>query len=346
MMSAIRGLRGGSRGASSTPLTAGRCDLLTTARRQVGGQPSSNTRADACFTQGDVAETQVEFTVQRARGRTAAWVAIVICIVFVATAAVSVALFMRSTSSANSGKPIRYLGVYERGTPLSYAGVTSFTAATGVDPDVIMYYSSWEEPFQTSFATTAAEHNAVPLVQINPVRAYAHPVILSFGHEMNGHWYPWGYMHTSPAVFVAAWRHIVTLFRGLGTQNVIWLWTVNIVETSGGILPPGSWWPGSSYVTWVGIDGYYYSPSMTFAYLFGPTIAAVRELTSDPILIAETAAAPAVGQPAKITDLFDGIRIYGLLGFIWFEVQEWGIGSPAASAAFGQGAEAYQRPPP
>jgi mannan endo-1,4-beta-mannosidase len=369
MMSAIRGLLGGSRGASSTPLTAGRCDLLTTAQRQVGGQPSSNTRADAGFTQGDVAGTQVEFTVQRARGRKAAWVAIVICIVLVTTAAVPVAFFMRSTSSANSGQPIRYLGVYERGTPLSYAGVTSFTAATGVHPDVIMYYSSWEEPFQTSFATTAAEHNAVPLVQINPygvnlaaiasgqydgyltayaeaVRAYAHPVILSFGHEMNGHWYPWGYMHTSPAVFVAAWRHIVTLFRGLGTQNVIWLWTVNIVETSGGIPPPGSWWPGSSYVTWVGIDGYYYSPSVTFAYLFGPTIAAVRELTSDPILIAETAAAPAVGQPAKVTDLFDGIRIYGLLGFIWFEVQEWGISSPAAIAAFRQGAEAYQRPPP
>ena len=29
------------------------------------------------------------------------------------------------------------------------------------------------------------------------------------------------------------------------------------------------WWPGPSYVTWVGIDGYYYRPSDTFARVFG-----------------------------------------------------------------------------
>ena len=31
-----------------------------------------------------------------------------------------------------------------------------------------MYYSGWWEPFRTSFATTAAKHGAVPLVQIDP----------------------------------------------------------------------------------------------------------------------------------------------------------------------------------
>ena len=59
---------------------------------------------------------------------------------------------------------------------------------------------------------------------------------------------------------------------------------------------------------------------VAFAPLFGPTIAAVRALTADPILIAETGAVPAAGQPAKITDLFAGIRSYGLLGFVWFDV--------------------------
>ena len=235
---------------------------------------------------------------------------------------------------------------------------------------MITYYSGWLEPFQTSFATTVAEHGAVPLVQINPfgvslaaiasgqydsyltsyaetVRAYRHPVILSFGHEMNGDWYSWGYRHTSPAVFVAAWRHMVTVFRELGVRNVIWLWTVNIIDTLGGIPSPALWWPGSSYVTWVGIDGYYYTPSSTFAPLFGPTITAVRALTSDPILIAETAAAPAAGQPAKIADLFAGIRLFGLLGFVWFDAnatEDWRLSSRAAIAAFRQGAEAYYSP--
>jgi hypothetical protein len=265
---------------------------------------------------------------------------------------------------------MRYFGMYERGFPSSYTGETAFTAATGVRPDVLMYYSAWQKPFQVNFATTAAEHGAVPLVQINPtgvslaaiasgqydaylssyaeaVRSYRRPVILSFGHEMNGDWYSWGYRHTSAAVFVAAWRHIVTIFRGRGARNVTWLWTINIIDTRGGISSPTPWWPGSAYVTWVGIDGYYFTPSEMFASLFGPTVAAVRAWTHDPILIAETAAAPATGQSAKIADLFAGIRLYGLLGFVWFDanrIEDWRLSSPAAIAAFSRNAQTYHRP--
>ena len=158
---------------------------------------------------------------------------------------------------------------------------------------------------------------------------------------MNGSWSTWGYTHTSPPTFVAAWRHIVTLFRELGAGNVTWLWTVNIVNDTrhGRIPPPAPWWPGSSYVTWVGIDGYYLKPYWQFAPLFGPTIARVHALTRDPILIAETGATPAADQPAKIADVFAGIRAYGLLGFVWFDSansshQDFRINSPAAFTAF------------
>jgi hypothetical protein len=235
---------------------------------------------------------------------------------------------------------------------------------------VVTYYSGWFEPFQAEFATMVAEHGAVPLVQVDPagvslaaiasghhdgyltayaeaVRAYRHPVILSFGHEMNAGWYSWGYRHTSPAVFVAAWRHLVTVFRALGARNVTWLWAVNVVDTEHSVPAPGPWWPGSSYVTWVGIDGYYLKSSSMFAPLFGPTIAAVRALTGDPILIAETAAVRAAGQPAKIADLFAGIRLYGLLGFVWFDIyhiEDWRLSGPAAIAAFRRGAKTYHGP--
>ena len=102
-------------------------------------------------------------------------------------------------------------------------------------------------------------------------------------------------------------------------------------------------------MNWVGIDGYYLKPSWQFAPVFGPTIIAVRELTGDPILIAETGATHAVGQPAKIADVFAGIHQYGLLGFVWFDTtngsgQDFGIRSPAAIAAFRQGAKTYIRP--
>ena len=100
-------------------------------------------------------------------------------------------------------------------------------------------------------------------------------------------------------------------------------------------------------MTWVGIDGYYIKPSWSFAPLFGPTIKAVRALTRAPILIAETSAAPAAGQPAKITDLFAGIRAYGLLGFVWFNAikgSDWRLDSPAAIAAFRRAVKVYKRP--
>ena len=47
-----------------------------------------------------------------------------------------------------------------------------------------------------------------------------HPVILSFGHETNGNWYSWAYRHASQqAAFVAAWRHIVSVFRTIGAAT-------------------------------------------------------------------------------------------------------------------------------
>ena len=64
--------------------------------------------------------------------------------------------------------PDSYLGVYTAQSPHSYVGVTAFTSLVRVAPDVDMYYSGWLEPFQASFATTAARHGAVPLVQIDP----------------------------------------------------------------------------------------------------------------------------------------------------------------------------------
>jgi Glycosyl hydrolase family 26 len=305
-----------------------------------------------------------------------------VAVAIIAAAAIAAGVTLYNRSADPSGPlpvhlpatPQSYLGVYTSGLPSSYARVTAFSTATGTKPDIVMFYSGWFQSFPARFAATAANNGAAPLVQMDPdgisvaaiasgrydgylsayaeaVRAYHNPVILSFGHEMNGSWYSWGYGHTSPAVFVAAWRHIVTVFRALGARNVTWLWTVNIMrDTQRGAIPsPSPWWPGGSYVTWVGIDGYYLKQSWEFAPLFGPTIGAVRALTSDPILIAETGAVPTAGQSAKITNLFAEIRAYGLLGFVWFDStnsvnQDFQISSPAAIEAFRKGARAYSRP--
>ena len=267
-----------------------------------------------------------------------------------------------------SAKPLSRLGVFEDGADL--APVEQFAAAIHHQPNVVLYYSSWYEKFQTGFADQVSASGAVPLVQINPfgvsladiaagkydgylisyadqVRGFGRPVIIGFAHEPNGNWYPWGAGRTSPANFIAAWRHIVDVFRAQGADNVTWLWTVNSMSKGAG--PIAGLWPGADYVTWVGIDGYYVRPTDTFASVFGPTLAAVRELTGDQVLISETAVGPATGdQPGKIADLFAGVRAQHLLGLVWFDKaqdkgpyrQDWRLeGDPAAIAAFRKGAD-------
>jgi Glycosyl hydrolase family 26 len=274
------------------------------------------------------------------------------------------------TSASLQASPASYLGVYENGPPATYEPVANFTNAVGTQPNLVGYYSGWGEPFKDSFAETVHQHGAATIVQMDPtwasvssiaageydsylrsfadsVRRFGYPVVIGFGHEMNAYWYPWAYGHAAPSKFVAAWRHIVTLFRAQGADNVTWLWTIQADEAGTG--PIASWWPGAQYVTWIGIDGYYYRPSDTFFSIFGETIAQVRMFTAKPVLVSETAVGPDGDRPAKISNLFAGMSQYGTLGLVWFDIpqhngiyhQDWHVeNSRAARAAFSRGASA------
>ena len=266
--------------------------------------------------------------------------------------------------------PASYLGVYEKGPPDSYQPVADFSHAVGRSPNLAGYYGGWGEPFKTGFARAARDHGAATLLQWDPtgislpsiieghydgylrsfatsVRGFGGPVVIGFGHEMNAYWYAWGYRHTTPATFVAAWRHIVTVFRDVGARNVTWLWTLQADEKGTG--PVHAWWPGAQYVTWVGIDGYFYRPGDTFFSVFGATIGQVRTFSGQPILLSETAAGPVAGQAATIPGLFAGMRQYGTLGLVWFDIaqddglyhQNWHLaGDSAGVAAFRRAAGA------
>ena len=293
-------------------------------------------------------------------------------VVLIGAAAALIATRPWAPARGPSVQSVRYLGLYEPDAPASYTGIDHFAQAIGRQPNIVSYYNPWLKPFQAGFARSAASRGAMTLVQLDPtnvslakiaagqydayLRSYATAikdfganVILSFGHEMNGYWYSWGNLSTRPSVFVAAWRHVVTLFRAAGAGNATWLWAVNVTDQTNEIPNPALWWPGGSYVSWVGIDGYYDSPLASFAQVFGPTIVDVRSLTKDPIFISETGVRPAAGQQGKIVDLFAGIRAYGLLGFLWFDENysgnDWRISGSQAFAAFRQQAKAFFRPP-
>jgi mannan endo-1,4-beta-mannosidase len=282
--------------------------------------------------------------------------------------------------SAEARQPVRagfHLGVFEPRETISNRQVTRFATAVNRQPDLVLLYSGWGEPFLKNFAETAYARGAAPVVQMYPpargtlagiaagrrdrylrsyaaqVRAFGHRVILSFAPEPNGPWYRWGWTHTPAATWVAAWRHVVRVFRKAGAANVKWLLTLNIAFRNSG--PVAAYWPGKSYVDWVGVDGYYVRPTDTFASLFLPTVRAVRKLTRKPMLVSEAAVGPRAGQVRGIRNLFAAIRRHRLTGLIWFDKrqhhgiyhQDWRLeDNPRAVAEFRRDARAYGRPLP
>lgn len=236
----------------------------------------------------------------------------------------------------------------------------AFASSAGVDPQVVENYIHPFQPLPTAFAGPAE-----PLVQVEPrhaplaavtagkyddwlrelaaqARAYGKPLILGFAPEMNGPWYSWGYKHVTPAQYIAAWRHVVTVFRQAGASNATFLWTVNVA--SPGVSGPAGWWPGAQYVGEIGIDGYLDAASQTYEGKIAPTVAGVRKYWDGPVILSETAAAPAAGQAAKIADLFAGASADHLAGLVWFDLpgnEDWVLGSPDALVAFRSAVREY-----
>jgi Glycosyl hydrolase family 26 len=279
------------------------------------------------------------------RSRLVMLLAVVLAVAAVTSAAVRLVISSSSHRSVAHAslppRPAAYLGVFENGAPPGYAAISDFTRAAGRQPNLLGYYSGWAGTFDKSFARMLNRHKIIPYIQIDPtdasvaaiaagtydvwLRTYAdsvadfgHAVVIGFGHEMNAPWYTWGYGHVPPSTFVAAWRHVVTVFRTEGAENVTWLWTLQADEP-GKTGPVASWWPGAQYVNWVGIDGYYYHLSDTFSSVFGTTIDQVRSFTGKPILLSETAVGPTAGQFIKIQNLFQGMATYKTLGLVWFD---------------------------
>jgi mannan endo-1,4-beta-mannosidase len=243
----------------------------------------------------------------------------------------------------------KYFGVEVSGNSASLAPVAQFAASVGKKPNIIGQYLGWNvpfdpqavlhhwsygaltylswEPFHTSLrAIAAGRSDAYITVFARAVRTLNLPVAISFGHEMNGNWYPWGTEQTTPAEFVAAWRHIHNVFTRAGATNVIWVWNPNNVFPVPQVkLKP--YYPGDAYVDWAGITGYFATDGpQTFATLYRPTIDEIRHFTSKPILIAETSVQTGPAEVACVSHLLSSVtRHHDVLGFIWFDYSKGGV---------------------
>lgn len=245
----------------------------------------------------------------------------------------------------------------------------AFTAESGIRPQVVEYYAKFGDRFTGARAATAAEAGAVPLMQWIPphydplaaigagrydayarrfaaaVREFRCPLMISFGHEFNGPWWPWGRGRQAASSFVAAWRHLHRVFTAAGAANVIWVWNPNVVSGPA-VADPAPWWPGPGQVNMVALDGYDWGPSDTFTSVFTRSVRHLRRLTRLPAFIAETGAYPGSRMPQRIRGLFAGAARARLAGVIYFDlagVHDWRLGrDPAALAAYAEGARKWR----
>ena len=97
-------------------------------------------------------------------------------------------------------------------------------------------------------------------------RAFGKPMIVVFGVEMNGDWFPWSGTYyggselvddrpdqwKGPERFKAAYRHVVDRVRARGASNIKWMFHTNNYS-----YPLDTWnfapayYPGPDYVDWL-----------------------------------------------------------------------------------------------
>jgi hypothetical protein len=239
----------------------------------------------------------------------------------------------------------KYFGVFREQTPTQIASTAS--SAYGVTPASVMWFDSWAtkkafpaseakalwsrgimphytwEPWDAALGATGAGQiklqNIINGTWDSYIKARAAefasadvPILLRWGHEFNGDWYPWGIANNNndPTSYVKAYRHVHDLVKAAGATKVQWVWAFN-----NGSSPDEAWndparaYPGSAYVDWVGVDGYNWGnkPSWdptvnhwaNYSTLFSSAYRNARSIAPDkPVMLAEFASSADGGDKA------------------------------------------------
>jgi beta-mannanase len=265
------------------------------------------------------------------------------------------------------------LGVYQHGAPWEMGPLAAFEARAERPVAIVMWYQDWagSRELDLRMFERVAEHGAVPLLTWEPwdhtggirqpafalqsilagdhdryvrtaaerLAGFGGPVLLRWGHEMNGHWYPWGAgAGATASQYVAAWRRLWHLFHDAGASNVAWVWSPNILDRCADFAP---WYPGAEYVDWLALDGYNWGGWgrwRSFRRLFATSYARLAVLGPQPIMIAETASAEAGGDKARwITEALTEVvpnelpRVRAVIWFNQHKERDWRIESSARS---------------
>jgi beta-mannanase len=268
-------------------------------------------------------------------------------------------------------------GVSTPGGPLAASELDAVSTLVNESPSVVMWYDDFAQAAPITELNAINARGATSLVTWEPwlwtgngadqpaysldritagdfdtyiqqwgtaLASWGKPVMLRFGHEMNGNWYPWAESANGNQAgdYVAAWRHVHDVIASTGATNVQWVWSPNVPYW--GSTPLTGLYPGAGYVDVVALDGYNWGTAASWSTwttpsaLFGDGLTALRNLApGKPIIIAETASAEAGGsKTAWNTTLVSYLAAQpDITAFVWFNHNkevDWRINSTTASA--------------
>ncbi len=213
--------------------------------------------------------------------------------------------------------------------------------------DIVHWYMNWSHDWDADLVTAAARGGRIPLISWQPhevrveqiargrydsylrswargAERYGRPVYLRPFPEMNGFWTDW---NGNPEALVAAWRHIVDLFREEGADNVLWVWAPNIRdEPNTATNRLERYYPGSDYVDILALDGFNwgttrpYTAWRSFEETFAAAYARVTSLGPQPVWITEVASAERGGdKSAWVREMLTHDRFPRLEALVWFD---------------------------
>jgi len=159
---------------------------------------------------------------------------------------------------------------------LELAQLGNFDGAVGRSLGLVHVYQPWSTPVRSSTLAALAATGATPFIDwtctsdasiingsqdalitsyADSLKAYGRPVLLRWFWEMNLVNLP----RTSGCLgslgstgYIDAWQHIWTIFQNEGAANVAFVWCPSIF----GGTTSSAYYPGDSYVDWIGWDGY------------------------------------------------------------------------------------------
>lgn len=216
--------------------------------------------------------------------------------------------------------------------PWSKPGVSASAEAT-----MVVHYAEWAHsrgsipmvdlhpPTGVSLASIAAgSQDSVLAAYAQALRDWNHPFLFRLFPEMNlpGKDYAPGYRGQTAGQFIAAWRHVYTLFRHYGATKVQFIWNPDKLLTHQK-LSFFKLWPGNNYVDWVGLDVYQGGPNAKGFYpsaqlITTQSVNLIRRFTSKPLMIPEVGVANFPNKPHWIATALTGLAALGAKSVVWF----------------------------